>query len=374
MPAAYHLGAQAGPRRWPVGVDLLPDESLTSWLARCAFAHGCAPTALTGVLWPKWRVWTIDADRGIPADHRRALQRCAGVPADAIQAASLETVAVRVAGRRPRDDRAWPWMTAVRSPDRRICVPQFCPRCLAADDPPHYRIDWRLAWHTTCPRHHCALAERCAACGNPQQVHRLAVDARHIGVCAACGTNLGDCVAPAHQEEALRFQEAADNVAMTGTGRCLGNVVGAGEWFVTADFFAGVIRRAARTPSSALTRLLAAVGIEGPLRVPAASGARIERLGRRDRETLLGAVHGFMSMRRSHLEDVIEAAGTSRQTLFGETRKAPRTLATLEAALPDRRRPGGRRAPRARGSGPRPRHEVETMMRRLENRLERAPR
>ena len=265
-------------------------------------------------------------------------------------------------------------MTAVRSPDRRVSVPQFCPGCLAADDPPHYRIDWRLAWHTACPKHHCALAERCAACGNPQQLHRLDVDARHIGVCAACGTDLGEGVAPAHREDALRFQVAADNVAMTGTGRCLGDVLGAEEWFATADFFAGVIRRAARTPSSALTRLLAAAGIQGSLRLPAASGARIERLGRRDRETLLGAVHGLMSMRRSHLDDVIEAAGTSRQTLFGETRKAPRTLATLEAALPDRRRPGGRQAPRARGSGPRARHEVETMMRRLENRLERAPR
>ena len=140
--------------------------------------------------------------------------------------------------------------------------------------------------------------------------------------------------------------------------------------FAVADFFAAVLRRAARSPSKALAGITAAAGILGRVRLPAASGARIERLDRAHRETLLGAVHRLMSMRRSDLEDSIEEAGASRQTLFGDARRVPRPLAALEPALPDQGRPGGRRAPRPRRAGPRPRHEVRTMMNRLKGRLE----
>ena len=322
------------------------------------------------MLWPGWRIWTVDGDRGIPPDRRTALGRATGVPGRAVHAASLEPIAARVAKRRPGNDGAWPWITAIRWRDRRVSLPQFCPQCLAADGTAHYRIDWRLAWHTGCPKHRCALAERCTACGNPQRLHRLGVDAKHIGVCAACGTDLGGAETPACREDALRFQEAADGVSMTGAGRCLGEEVEATEWFAAADFLAAVLRRAARSPSKALSGITAAAGIQGPIRLPAASGARIERLGRAHRETLLGAVHRLVSMRRSDLEDAIEETGASRQTLFGDARRVPRPLAALEPALPDRGRRGGRRAPRPRRAGPRPRHEIRTMMNRLEGRLE----
>ena len=79
----------------------MPDETITSWLARYAFAQGCAPLTLTGALWPTWRVWSVDADRGIPIDRRGELCRGAGVTAEAITAAALEPIGSRVAGQRP---------------------------------------------------------------------------------------------------------------------------------------------------------------------------------------------------------------------------------------------------------------------------------
>ena len=146
--------------------------------------------------------------------------------------------------------------------------------------------------------------------------------------------------------------------------------MGAEDWFAAAEFFAGALRRAARTPSKGLTAITAAAGIRGPVIMPAASGSRVERLGRVHRETLLGAVHRLMSMRLGEIEDVIRTAGISRQGLFGDARRVPPALAALEPALPDRGRPDGRRAPRARRAGPRPRDQVRTMMRRLKRRLE----
>ncbi|WP_352829837.1 TniQ family protein [Mesorhizobium sp. M0159] len=36
--------------RWPVYVDPLPDELLSSWLQRLALAHGLGPSSFAGVL------------------------------------------------------------------------------------------------------------------------------------------------------------------------------------------------------------------------------------------------------------------------------------------------------------------------------------
>ena len=77
-----------------------------------------------------------------------------------------------------------------------------------------------------------------------------------------------------------------------------------------------------------------------------------------------------MRLGRDELHDALDAAGTTRQGLFGETRQVPTTLAALGPALPDHPKLHGRRLPRKRRGGPRPRHEVLKMMQRLENRLE----
>lgn len=38
------------PSRWPVSVDPLPDELLSSWVHRLAFANGIAPRSFANVL------------------------------------------------------------------------------------------------------------------------------------------------------------------------------------------------------------------------------------------------------------------------------------------------------------------------------------
>lgn len=42
---------------------------------------------------------------------------------------------------------------------------RFCPVCLASDQQPYFRLEWRFrCWHW-CPLHRCLLRERCGACG-----------------------------------------------------------------------------------------------------------------------------------------------------------------------------------------------------------------
>lgn len=248
-------------------------------------------------------------------------------------------------------------------------MPQYCPKCLNEDEQPYYRVGWRFAWHTACLKHRVALFERCAACGKAQQLDQLDVDSPHIAMCAACRADLRETETRPCRTDALRFQEAADDVVKTGNGRCLGADVDTAEWFAVADFFVGVIRQAVRSPTRALASTLGKAGIEWPIRLGSNSGARIERLRRSERETLLGAVHRVMALDAQELRDVIETAGASRQGFFGQRPQVPRTLTVAVPALPDRGKPRGRRTSKQRRTGPRPRHEVQQMMRRLENRM-----
>ena len=322
------------------------------------------------MLWGAWRVWTIDADRGIPARRRAAISRATGVPREAVEAASLEQIASRVAGRRPKNEAGWPWVTTLGTGRQRTSVRQYCPLCLGEGGPPHYRIGWRLAWHSGCASHGVALAERCPSCDRPQRLHQLAADARDVAACAACGGDLRRAEATPCSTDALELQRTADQVVLTGTGQCFGADVDTAEWFAIADFFASLIRQAIRAPTKGLTEALTAAGVDWPLQLPAAPGSRIELLDRRNRETLLRSLQRIMTLDRDGLYDALETADISRQGLFGERTAVPRTLAAIVPALPDRAKPHRRQPSRKRRSGPRPRHEVQKMMNRLESRLE----
>ncbi|WP_353961410.1 TniQ family protein [Rhodoferax lithotrophicus] len=49
--------------RWAVVASTQPDEIISSWMVRTALMQGCDPMTLTFAVWPRWRIWTHDADR-----------------------------------------------------------------------------------------------------------------------------------------------------------------------------------------------------------------------------------------------------------------------------------------------------------------------
>lgn len=50
---------------------------------------------------------------------------------------------------------------------------QFCPCCLAEDAEPYFRLAWRVAFYTYCPKHQCMLLDRCPQCGQGVAYHRI---------------------------------------------------------------------------------------------------------------------------------------------------------------------------------------------------------
>ena len=73
---------------------------------------------------------------------------------------------------------------------------QFCPVCLSEDPVPYYRLAWRLALYTFCPRHQNLMCDRCPYCHAPVAFHRIEqgrlnrTDVESLDCCWRCGAQL----------------------------------------------------------------------------------------------------------------------------------------------------------------------------------------
>lgn len=143
---------------WVIPVELLPDELFSSWLVRTALANGCDPLTFTGVVWPKWRVWTGDVDRHPPAERLAVLSKMSNIPVEALSESTLSPTALRILSEIPGKEIAWPWVLAIGARNRRRSGGlQYCAMCLTEDPKPYFRIPWRFAWHTGCEKHGCGI-------------------------------------------------------------------------------------------------------------------------------------------------------------------------------------------------------------------------
>ncbi len=332
--------------------------------------QGCDPLVLTGWLWPGWRVWTLDADRGIPEERLAVLSHVSGAAAETLRAATIEPIAVRIQGERPDAFSTWPWTLTLGARNRkRNGGIQFCPACLQADDTPYFRLPWRFAWHTGCVVHKTTLLDRCGACAAAVTPHRLSAYAAHAAVCATCLKNLQKAEPEPCPPAVLAFQQAADQVALKGFGDCYGETWNAATWFATADFLASLIRRANRSPTQGLTYLLRSNGVVVPRHIPPIPGTRIERLRVEDRQDLLAGVWRLLNLDAKQLRATLKASGITRQGWCEKEQSVPEPLARFMPELPESPERSAY-PPRKRRAGGRPRHEVVLMMNRLQRKLE----
>ena len=237
--------------RWTVPVPLLPNELFSTWLVRAALSQGCDPLVLTGELWPRWRVWTRDPDRGLSDEHLSALTVVSGIKSATFQLATLRPTAVAVTQTPIANLAIWPWVLAFGSRNRkRHGGLQYCPHCLQEDKTPYFRLEWRLAWHTTCPIHEVLLMDRCHICSAPLEPHRLLADAGHLAVCATCKADLRKCAVKDSSIEALAFQRVADEILESCNALPTPPFKSVGGWFDHVRILLRIFRRTAYADSS----------------------------------------------------------------------------------------------------------------------------
>lgn len=212
-----------------------PHELLTSWLARVAVHSGCEPLVLTGAIWPEWRIWTVDADRQISREHAQVAAIWFKLPVEAVCACTLTAVGEKLHGNVDAHRPLWPWIVAQgnRNRLRRAGLP-FCPKCLADDIQPYYRLEWRLAWMVGCERHGVRLVDRCDRCHAICEPHRSTAATGDLAHCVECGFDLRCSRCEPVDDQALSLQLRANEIFTAGVAVWGSDQVSRMEWFQRA--------------------------------------------------------------------------------------------------------------------------------------------
>lgn len=187
--------------RWPVSVDPLPDELLSSWLHRLALANGTAPRSFADVLGLSERMWSPRLDLRLPRHVATLLCHQTGRATEEISAMTMSGFAMAALLLPLRDN----------AHRKRSTWMQYCPQCLAADEAPYFRRQWRLASRVSCFAHGCGLRDRCPACRAPiAAFDQGEVVAQHF--CARCGFDLRAAPKAAVKASARRLERAIADI------------------------------------------------------------------------------------------------------------------------------------------------------------------
>ncbi|WP_230283834.1 MULTISPECIES: TniQ family protein [unclassified Deinococcus] len=338
-PVQWHPGTAPLAPLWSVALPLLPDELLSSWLIRSALAQGCDPSVLTGAVWPRWRVWGLDVDRGVGAERLSALSRCAGLPASAFEAACLRRVVAPLNTGPLAEVGTWGWMLTLGARQgRRQGGLQMCPDCWVTQAIPYYQMSWRLAWQTCCRTHGVRLRDRCPHCDAPLEPHRLEAISGTLTLCARCLGDLRIGERSLWSEPAATVQQVADGVALTGQGTFWGVTLEAREWFAVVRRLLNLLRRAAKYPDSAVTAMFAALEVPIARLSSPATGLPLELLPVQEREALFTALWPLLQADQNQWLQAASQAGVTRSAFLSRDETLPLIWESLLQALPEHRR------------------------------------
>lgn len=366
----WHPGTGRVVSRWPVPVALAPDELLSMWLVRAALAQGTDPLVLASHLWPKWRVWTIDLDRGINDDRMSILTRESGIDAAVLRAASLLPIALSTGLERGTVSAIWNWILALGSRNRkRRGGLQYCSLCLANDARPYFRLQWRLAWHTCCAVHKVGLHDRCCHCQSPIEPNRLTESAA-MSSCSDCERDIRHAATLPAEIDALAFQERADRVVLTGSGTYGDHQLQAKEWFFLSRYFLMLLRCAARRQSSGLGKCL--IGLDpGVSRLrPPLTGLGFEMLPTSERSRFLAGVEALIQAGPEQLRNAVVAESMNDTSLRQGWRLLPPHIDDIVHEIPQLVR--ARKANGGSSSAPISRRAVLYKWARLQRKMRRA--
>jgi len=143
--------------RWPVVVQPQPDELLSSFMHRIAFANGLPARRFGDELGFGEGLWSPRLDLAPQPEMLRLLTDRTGLGSE------IAAMTIGVEWR--------PLLLPLRCPvgrgrqaRRRAAWLQYCPSCLADDARPYFRRRWRLATTLACRRHSRQLLDRCPCC------------------------------------------------------------------------------------------------------------------------------------------------------------------------------------------------------------------
>lgn len=216
---------------WPFVVEILPDEVFSSWLIRLAIKHSCDPIDLTSYIWPGWRLWMTDIDRGMESEKLSLLSQFTSLRSKTIEQAFLFDTAKIIGD--IKNQGIWDWITTIGSRNRkRLSGLSCCPQCLSDDLTPYFRKSWRYAWHTCCEIHKVRLINSCQFCSAPIAPHLVRAEFKSLRYCTNCLEDLSNCTVDNVSSNEISRQVKIDYYLSDRKGFIGGSEIDIKQWFL----------------------------------------------------------------------------------------------------------------------------------------------
>ncbi|WP_416310859.1 TniQ family protein [Pseudomonas sp. W03] len=289
----WHSGSRPVNQRWPLVPALREDELFSSWLIRCSLCHACDPLEIAHLLWPGRRLWTRDCDRRVCTLSMDNLARNAGISDKELRASTLDPVCQLL--RLDSSSRAiTPWVLSIGTRNiSRAGGLQYCPVCFA-EPKPFYRLQWRLAWYTSCPIHQVRLRDRCPHCQAIISPHRLDYMASDLSCCHACHGRLAETDLESCDSGASELESFADSVVWGNEVGFGGLIMPADEWFVLIRGLHQLVRALSRQRTEGVRDFLSRLDVDLDVLPDIGLGLPLECLSVSDRVAYLAVVNAIL--------------------------------------------------------------------------------
>lgn len=175
---------------WPYRPRMEPGESFSSWFSRLALSNGLTPRELYRIALPGARMYRCDLDRAAPEVLLANLAERTGMNMTSLEHSTFRRWHGSLIGGTVEDAKH-PWLPAASCYARtQSHGQQYCPECLAGDDIPFLRLEWRLAFTTTCREHKTLFRDRCPKCAASIAAAYASLGTQTMAECWKCGFDL----------------------------------------------------------------------------------------------------------------------------------------------------------------------------------------
>ncbi|MFG9007940.1 TniQ family protein [Pseudomonas aeruginosa] len=289
----WHSGSRPLNQRWPLVPALREDELFSSWLIRCSLCHACGPLELAHMMWPGQRLWTRDCDRRICTLPLDQLAQNSGLEDGALLSSTLEPVC-QLLHLDSSSRSITPWVLSLGSRNtRRAGGLQYCPACF--NEPrPYYRLQWRLAWYTSCPFHRVLLRDRCPHCQAVISPHRLDHTALDLSRCHACRGRLSEVDLAPGDLKACELESFADSIVLGNELGFGGLVLPAHEWFALLRELHQLLRALSRQRTEFAREFLSQLDVDLNALPEVVLGLPLECLSIEDRVAYLSVLNDIL--------------------------------------------------------------------------------
>jgi len=168
---------------------ILPNELLSSWLSRTAFAHGRTLSLFTTTYIKNEgaNLSRIDLDFRYDEQLFNLLSNKSQLSTSDILKMSIRSEEGYLFS---CNECLYPPKQIRKLLDKRTHFGlMFCPLCLQTDKVPYFRKQWRYLFYNACPKHQVYLVDRCGKCFERVRFHKMALNDAII-YCHNCGRDI----------------------------------------------------------------------------------------------------------------------------------------------------------------------------------------